>query len=148
MTTPGVGAVVARMPAPPSAAAARRAFRGAAGRPAVDALPDEWFDALRHTMKGPGWRRAMRSHLRLALRGGRARPENLLTDEELGRLATPVLFVWGESDVYGPPDIGRRAAAVMPDARVETMPGGHAPFLDDPAHVARLVTEFLRRDAG
>jgi hypothetical protein len=27
----------------------------------------------------------------------------------------------------------------MPGARVEVMPGGHAPFLDDPARCARLI---------
>ena len=30
------------------------------------------------------------------------------------------------------PKVGERAVALMPDARLEVLPGGHAPFLDDP----------------
>ena len=47
MTTPGVRALVRRMPPPRSAAAARRAMRGAMGRPVTDRLPDTYFDVVR-----------------------------------------------------------------------------------------------------
>jgi hypothetical protein len=39
----------------------------------------------------PGWKRAMASHLNLAMRSGKARPENLLSDEELRSIEAPVL---------------------------------------------------------
>jgi pimeloyl-[acyl-carrier protein] methyl ester esterase len=87
----------------------------------------------------PGWKRAMASHLNLAMRSGKARPENLLSDEELRSIETPVLFVMGDADVYGPPSVVERAAAIMPDAAVEVLPGGHAPFLDDPERCAGLI---------
>jgi pimeloyl-ACP methyl ester carboxylesterase len=38
----------------------------------------------------------------------------------------------GDEDPYGGPEIGRRACAVMPNARLEVISGRHAPFLDDP----------------
>jgi pimeloyl-ACP methyl ester carboxylesterase len=65
----------------------------------------------------PGWKRAMASHLNLAMRSGKARPENLLSDEELRSIEAPVLFVMGDADVYGPPSVCERAAAVMLHAR-------------------------------
>lgn len=95
--------------------------RGALGPRAVERTPDEWFEVARATMSMPGWRIAMWSHLNLAMRVGRARPENHFSRDELHRITTPVLFIWGDDDVYGGPDIGRRSCAEMPDARLETM---------------------------
>ena len=54
-------------------------------------------------MAMPGWKRAMSSHLNLAMRSGQARPENLLSDDELRSIEAPVRFVMGDADVYGPP---------------------------------------------
>lgn len=51
----------------------------------------------------PGWRQAMWTHLNLALRTGRQRPENILADDELRRIAAPILLIWGAHDVYGAP---------------------------------------------
>lgn len=142
-TTPVVGALAVRL-RPPSVAMARRAMVDALGADAIRQVPDEWFEVVLNGMRLPGYARAMRSHLLLAMRRGRPRPENHLTDDELRALVTPVLFAWGESDVYGPPEIGRRATALMPHARVATMPGNHAPFLDDPAYCAELISDFFR----
>jgi pimeloyl-ACP methyl ester carboxylesterase len=139
MTTPGIRALARRVPAPRSAAAARRAMRGAMGKELVRRLPDSYFDVVRTGMSKPGWDEAMYSHLNLGLRKGRAAPENLFSDDELRAIAAPVLFVMGDTDVYGPPSVVERAAAVMPDAAVEVLPGGHAPFLDDPERCAGLI---------
>ena len=87
---------------------------------------------MRATMLMPGWRLAMASHLNLAMRSGSPRPENLLTDDELRSIEVPVRFILGDDDVYGGPEIVERAAALMPDARVDVVPGGHAPFTDEP----------------
>jgi pimeloyl-ACP methyl ester carboxylesterase len=139
MTTPGVRALVSRAPAPKNAGATRRAMAGAIGRPALATLPDSYLDVVRATMLMPGWRLAMSSHLNLAMRSGRPRPENLFTDDELRGIRVPVRFILGDRDVYGGPEIGERAAALMPDARVEVLPGGHAPFLDDPRRCAEVI---------
>jgi pimeloyl-ACP methyl ester carboxylesterase len=78
----------------------------------------------------------------LAMRAGRPLPENFLSEDELKRLDVPVLFIWGEQDIYGGPEIGERAVAMMPRARLEKIPGNHAPFLDDPERCGRLIAEF------
>jgi pimeloyl-ACP methyl ester carboxylesterase len=97
-------------------------------------------------MRGPAFRSVMLSHMQLAMRMGRPRPENFLSDAELRRIACPVLMIWGDEDPYGDPEIGRRAVAVIPDARLEVIPGRHAPFLDDPARCGGLINDLLRAD--
>ncbi len=142
MTTPGVRALVSRAPAPKTAKATRRAMTKAFGRHALSVLPDSYFEMVRATMVMPGWRLAMTSHLNLAMRSGKPRPENLFSDDELRGLDVPVRMILGDEDVYGPPDIVERAAALMPDARVEVLPGGHAPFTDDPQRCAELIRSW------
>ena len=142
MTTPGVRALVSRAPAPRTAKATRRASRKALGRHAAELMPDAYFDLMRATMTMPAWRLAMSSHLNLAMASGRPRPENLLTDEELRSIDVPVRFILGDDDVYGGPEIVRRAAAIMPDALVHVVAGGHAPFLDEPQECAALIRRW------
>ena len=139
MTTPGVRALVSRAPAPRSAGATRKATRKAFGRHASELLPDAYYEVVRATMRMPGWRVAMSSHLNLAMRSGRPLAENHFSDDELRAIEVPVRLVMGDDDVYGPPEICSRAVALMPDGRLDVLPGGHAPFLDDPARCAELV---------
>ena len=143
MTIPGLGRVAARIiPPPRSVKATRRGMKGVMGQAAVDRTPDEYFAVVSAGMRMPGWRQAMWTHLNLGLRSGRERPGNALTDDELRAIAPPVLFIWGEDDVYGGPEIGRRATALIPGARIEVVPGNHAPFLDDPERCAALIREL------
>src|SRR5688500_20345025 len=51
-----------------------------------DALP------ISAGMRMPGWREAMWTHLNLALRSGRERPGNSLTDDELRSIEVPVVL--------------------------------------------------------
>jgi pimeloyl-ACP methyl ester carboxylesterase len=146
LTTPGVGRVAARLAPPPkSVGATRRAMKGVVGQAALDRTPDAFFELVSAGMHMPGWREAMWTHLNVAMRAGRARADQVLSDEDLRSIRTPVLFIWGEEDRYGAPEIGRRAASLMPDARIETMPGNHAPFLDDPERCAALIRETTTR---
>lgn len=146
LTIPVVGRIASRViPAPSSAKAVRRAMKGVIGQAALDRTPDEFCQVVAAGMRMPGWREAMWTHLNLALRFGRGRPENNLTDDELRLIAAPVLFIWGQDDVYGGPEIGRRAAALIPEGRLEVMPGNHAPFLDDPERCAELIRQSVTR---
>jgi pimeloyl-ACP methyl ester carboxylesterase len=144
MTIPGLGRIASRVvPTPGSVKAVRRGMKGVVGQAALDRTPDELFEVVGAGMRMPGWREAMWTHLNLALRSGRGRPENNLTDEELRSISAPVLLIWGQDDVYGGPEIGRRAAELIPRARLEVMPGNHAPFLDDPERCAELIREWV-----
>jgi pimeloyl-ACP methyl ester carboxylesterase len=142
MTIPGLGRLASRvLPAPASAKATRRGMKGVIGRTALDRTPDVFFDVVSAGMRMPAWRNAMWTHLNLALRFGRGRPENALTDAELRAIVAPVQFIWGRDDPYGGPEIGERAAAMIPRARIAVVPGKHAPFLDDPERCAVLIRE-------
>ena len=100
LTIPGLGRIASRVvPTPSSATAVRRAMKGVIGRAALDRTPDEFCDVVSAGMRMPGWRDAMWTHLNLALRFGRGRPENHLTDDELRSIAAPVDLIWGKDDV-------------------------------------------------
>ena len=90
----------------------------------------------------------MLSHMWLAMHVGRPRPVNFLSDGDLRQITAPVLMVWGEEDPYGGPEIGRRALEFLPDARLEVMPGRHAPFLDDAARCAALINDLVQSPAA
>ncbi len=148
MTTPGLRHVVARL-SPPSVKLARRSMAsGVIGPRAAERAPDGFFETVYAGMRQPHFKTAMKSHMWLAMRRGRPRPQNFLSDAELRELAAPVLMIWGDEDPYGGPEIGLRAVEIMPDARLEVIPGRHAPFLDDPERCAALIDELLRRASG
>jgi pimeloyl-ACP methyl ester carboxylesterase len=64
--------------------------------------------------------------------------------KRLHRVRAPTLLVWGEEDRIVPPVYAAEFARRIPGARVETVDrAGHAPHLEQPETVARLVRDFL-----
>jgi pimeloyl-ACP methyl ester carboxylesterase len=68
--------------------------------------------------------------------------------KRIHRVKAPTLIVWGKEDRLVPPvyadEFGRRIAG----ARVQTVDAaGHAPQLEQPEKVARMVADFLRSGA-
>jgi len=63
--------------------------------------------------------------------------------EELRRLKVPTLLIWGEHDPLGDADVAQDAATTIPNARLELLPSGHAPWLGHPDRVASLVRDFV-----
>jgi pimeloyl-ACP methyl ester carboxylesterase len=145
LSTPGLRRLVARIRSPNVATTRRSGARGVIGPRAAGRAPDGFFEVVHEGMRQPGFRTAMLSHMWLAMRLGRPRPENFLSDTELRQLAVPVLMIWGDEDPYGGPEIGQRACALMPDARLEVIPGRHAPFLDEPERCGALIDDLARR---
>ncbi|MBV9915753.1 MAG: alpha/beta hydrolase [Solirubrobacterales bacterium] len=145
LSTPVVRQIVARIGSP-SVAMTRHALAGGAiGPRAAEQAPDGFFEVVHEGMHQPGFRTAMLTHMHLALLVGRPRPENFLSDTDLRQLARPVLMIWGDEDPYGGPQIAQRACALLPDARLEVIPGRHAPFLDDPKRCGALIDDLVRR---
>lgn len=63
---------------------------------------------------------------------------------ELEALAPPTLLIAGARDRLTPPGASHAIAALAPNARAVVIPGAaHAPFLNDSAAFAKLVTDFL-----
>ena len=69
------------------------------------------------------------------------------TPEALESVTCPVLFAWGTKDRILPsPRYSRRFHELLPSAEWVTLDGlGHLPMLDDPALVARMITDFAAR---
>lgn len=144
LSTPGLRHIVARIGSPSVAMTRRSLAGGAVGHRGAERAPDGFFEVVHEGMRQPGFRTAMLSHMWLAMRFGRPRPENFLSDAELQRIAAPVLMIWGDEDPYGGPDIGRRAAQILPHASLEVISGRHAPFLDEAARCGALIEDLLR----
>ena len=138
-TTPGLGRLMKHMPPPRSAKAMRKAGARAFGARATERMPDEFYELCRQIVAQPAWGNAMWTHLNLAMRMGKARPENALTADDLRSLTIPVRFVWGDDDVYGHPDVAADALGLIGDVEMHVVEGGHAPFLDEPERSAAVV---------
>jgi len=69
---------------------------------------------------------------------------NHVSDTALRSLRTPTLLVWKARDLYVPVAIARRAARLMPQARLALLPGyGHAPHKGNTEAFCNLLREFL-----
>jgi hypothetical protein len=68
---------------------------------------------------------------------------------ELASFARPALLAWAADDKFFPAGHARRLAAILPDARVELVPGSRTwAMRDQPEQTARLIAEFARRAAA
>jgi pimeloyl-ACP methyl ester carboxylesterase len=64
--------------------------------------------------------------------------------KRIHRVRVPTLLVWGKDDRLVPPVYAEEFARRIAGARVETVErAGHAPHLEQPEAVARLVRDFL-----
>ncbi len=83
-----------------------------------------------------------------AIFGGRSAVTYALRPE-LAKLTAPTLFLWGDKDPFGSPELGREMAGMMPRAKViEVKDAGHLPWLDQPDFCAEQVGTFLRSADG
>jgi 2-hydroxy-6-oxonona-2,4-dienedioate hydrolase len=73
-----------------------------------------------------------------------ARPALTFSNELLASTGVPTLFIWGEDDTFGTPDVARHMVSCMPEADLVLIPdAGHLPWLDEPALCAKKVAAFL-----
>jgi pimeloyl-ACP methyl ester carboxylesterase len=131
---------------PPSPKQARALYASVAGKPAVDTLPQEFFDLAYHAQLLPGADTSFLTLLERVLRLRGARPAVRLDDSDVGRICQPVLFVWGDRDAFGGPAHAHRARQAVPASTLEVIDAGHVPWLDDAPRCAALLDDFLARD--
>ncbi|MFE5480172.1 alpha/beta fold hydrolase [Nocardia sp. NPDC056541] len=144
LTSPLRGPVDERLMRLPSPRfVARFALTEALGATASRAMSDDMLDLHRLPLRLPGQAASYRALLCRLMRGRIARPDNVLTDDELARITTPLLFVWGEHDVFSSPDQARPSLTKIPGARLVVVPGGHGPWFDDAVRCAAPVRAFL-----
>jgi len=68
---------------------------------------------------------------------------------ELATFTRPALLAWAADDKFFPAEHAHRLAAILPDARVELIPGSRTWVMrDQPERTARLIGELVRRAAA
>lgn len=142
MSVPGVNRFVLNLPVPPLRVN-RAMYKYILGSDAIETSPPEIVEVAHHAMDRPTFATSLTSLLEQTVGLSRPRKTVALTDEELGRVEHPVLFVWGDNDSFGGIKLAERTVAKMPDARLRTVHGGHNPWLNEPERCAQLVLEFF-----
>ena len=125
----------------------RRLMEHVAGRRAAERMPPELAECL--AIAEARWARGptRRSLFERAFGPAGCEPGIRVDDEQLSRISQPTLYLWGERDTHGSPEVGERACAIQPDARIVAFDAGHLPWLDDPSFCAREIEGFLRERA-
>ena len=72
------------------------------------------------------------------------RPSLRLHPDDLRRLTVPTLLIWGDNDPVGAVKAAQTAAGLIPEAQLQTLPGGHVPYLGNPERVSELLSGFVR----
>jgi pimeloyl-ACP methyl ester carboxylesterase len=148
MATPGVGALLSRL-APPSPKSVLRFADFMGERETLARHPDlvDLFVATGRDRTadrvGRAEIRALASPFALLSPSGFRRRARVRSDE-LRRLSMPTLVIWGEREPLGDVSVARSITELIPDARLEVLPAGHAPWLGDPARTAGAIMEFVR----
>lgn len=63
---------------------------------------------------------------------------------ELSHILAPILLLWGNQDPISPLGVGRCLCSLLPNAKLEIVPGGDHSFAQPhPAHVAALIERHL-----
>ncbi len=119
----------------------RPVFRRLITSPEPRGLPAEFVDEMYANLD----RRTKAAILRLYRDAKKIGKTSKQLVPPLAAADIPALVIWGASDSYLPTSLAERQKEAFPSAEIHILPGsGHWPFIDDPATVARLLTEFLR----
>lgn len=140
LATPVVGPTLSRV-APPGPRMMRHLMRSMGEGETIIRHP-ELFESLLDAARDPVAAAANVADFRALLTPLGQRAATRISLEELQRVATPTLMIWGDHDPVVPVVQARRVAETMPRARLEVLPAGHVPQLGNPDRVARLLEEF------
>jgi pimeloyl-ACP methyl ester carboxylesterase len=138
LSVPGLNRVVYRLPSPPVLE-----LMGEDPAKAPRALTQA-FEAARNM---PDFEPAWLSLLEVCLRLGGIRVG--FSTEDLTRVQTPTLLIWGNRDPFGGLQVARMVAAALPHCRLVELPEeGHLPWVGDPGRCATEIEAFLSAPAG
>jgi len=115
---------------------------------AMERTPQEYWECMYRSGMLPTYKEGWLTIIERVLRVSGPVAGLSLQEDEVRRIDQPTLFVWGDNDAFGTPDVGRRAVDIMPRANLEVVPGGHLPWLDEPKRVGELVAAFLAENAA
>lgn len=98
----------------------------------TDELVEDWFETMRD-----------RNYTRFILRISRAtRDRNV--EQDLARIDTPTLIVWGENDQITPPPVGEQFQSRIRGSKLVFLDAcGHVPNVEQPERFNQHLAEFL-----
>lgn len=112
-----------------------------------EALTDELIDIRHDIYAAEDYRRSVKNIM--CLQDMEIRQRNLLTVEELAKVAAPTLVVWTHDDPTGSLDDGRRYADAIPDSRFVVFENSsHMPQLEEWERFNALHLAFLADPAS
>lgn len=71
------------------------------------------------------------------------RNEFRFTNEDLEGVYQPVLLIWGDHDPIGDVSAAAQAGNTLPNAILEIVATGHAPWWGEPAKTVTMIADFL-----
>lgn len=140
---PLVGSTLARLAMSKPSRERNRKFWGKV----LVAHPERIDDRLLDASVASG-RRNLESHLSLmaAAIDGRGLRPSLVLGSRWQDVHVPTTFLWGERDVFGPPEEADALAAENPNFQVVRIPdAGHSPWIDQPELVTAEIERLLGR---
>jgi pimeloyl-ACP methyl ester carboxylesterase len=142
MATPGLGEVLSRA-VRPGRRMLLRLMSSVGEGDTILRYPD-LLDSLIAAARDPVATAANVAEFRALLSPLGMRSATRIRPDDLRRLAAPTLMIWGDHDPVVSVAAARAAADLIPDSRLEVLPGGHVPQLGNPERVADLLEEFAR----
>ncbi len=145
---PGVGDALSRL-VPPSPKSLLQ-FANFMGEKETLARHPDLIDLLVAGRLNPAASRVAREEFRLLIspfalltpsgfrRRTRVRPD------ELRQVTMSTLVIWGDRDPLGSVSVAQAVTNLIPRARLEVLPAGHAPWLGHPAQIAMAVLDLMR----
>lgn len=141
---PGVGRMTARM-APPKVAIKpmlrQIGLKGALASGRFDQARIDWFRSL--LVNTDTMLNELRDLPKLMTPIKGMSPALRHTDENLARITSPTLLLWGRDDPMGDESVAVAFASRFPAAKLEMVDGGHAVWIDDPDGIAARIGSFL-----
>jgi pimeloyl-[acyl-carrier protein] methyl ester esterase len=139
LARPRLGPLLLDMPKPGTLY--RKILSNTVGSAAVAAMPDELIRATYLANRRPGFGTTVSSYLREMFRGTDADPPRyVLSDTELRRLTPPVTVILGHVEAT---KTAAQRVALIPQARLQPVPGEHEPWFNDLDSCAARITNAL-----